>query len=380
MKHSFIKAVTLLFVLGSWLVGPIAHAGPSAALLKAKKEAEAKGFIFETSHDEIVAKAKKEGMIQVLSSLNPNVYPYMIKTFKNKYPFLEVVMLEITGAPAAQRFLMEVKAGGGTEFDVVRVSSDFYPEYLPYAKKFDILGMAEHGVLGIPPKMVDPNNRTIVALGHGLTAVAYNKNLISADKVPNKWEDFLKPELKGRKFLVDIRPHLYSAFASCPDQGMGLEWMVNYAKRIRAQEPIWFRGNTRSLTAIVAGEYALHSGVHYHAAIRVKRKDPTGTLQVKLIEPVPMRLIATETVLSVSSHPYAALLFLEHEASPVGQKIIDMHEPLKASIHSPGSALSKVTEGKKVCVNGFNTFQSSTKWKKMAAKAFGFPRAEIKKR
>ena len=383
MKSGFFKTVTLCLIgiVGFWVVGTSAFAAsPSAALLKAKKEAEAKGFIFETSHDEIVAKAKKEGMVQVLGSLDPDVYPHMITTFKKKYPFIEVAMLEITGTEAAQRFLLEVKAGGATEFDIVHPSSDSYPEWPPYAKKFDILGMAKHGVLGIPPKMVDPNNRTIIGLGHALSAVAYNKNLISADKVPDKWEDFLKPEFKGRKFLLDIRPHLYAVYASCPDQGMGVEWMVNYAKRMRAQDPTWVRGHTRSLTAMVAGEYALHSGTNYHSANRLLRKFPTGPLRIKLIEPVPVRLMEPEMVLASSAHPYAALLFLEHQASPEGQKNIDKYEPLKGSIFSPGAALNKAVKGKKVCVNGFKTYRNSSKWMRMAIEAFGFPKAERKKR
>ena len=370
-----LRTVTLALLAG-YCFSFSAFAASQSALMKPKKEAEAKGYIFETSHDEIVAKAKKEGTIQVLSSLNPNVYPLMIKTFQKKYPFIQVKMHEITGPDSAQRFLGEVKAGVATEFDLVRVSSDFYPEYIPHVKKFDILGMAEHGVVGIPPKMVDPKNRTIVALGNGLLAVAYNKNLLPADKVPNKWEDFLKPEFKGRKFLIDIRPHMYAAFASCPEQGLGLEWMLNYAKRIREQEPIWFRGNTRALTGIIAGEYALHSGTHYHAAIRAKEQDRTGAFQVKLIEPIPMNLIAIESVLGLSSRPYAALLFLEHQASPEGQKLIDEHEPLKASIHSPESAIARETKGKKVCANGFDTFQASSEWMAAAVKAFGLPKAE----
>ena len=381
MKVSFIKVVTLLFVLGSWVVGTSAFAGPpSAALLKAKKEAEAKGFIFETSHDEIVAKAKKEGMVQVLNSLDSNVYTPMIKSFKKKYPFLEAAMLEITGTEAAQRFLMEVKAGGGQEFDVIYLSNEFYPEWKPYGKKFDILGMAEHKVLSIPTKMVDPRHRMIVGLGHALSAIAYNKNLISEDKVPDKWEDFLKPEFKGRKFLLDIRPHIYAIFAACPDQALGVEWMVNYGKRMRAQQPIWVRGHTRHLTAMLAGEYALHSGTNYHSAMRLKRKDPTGILQVKLIEPVPVRLMEPEMVNASSVNPYAALLFLEHAASPEGQRIIDKYSPLKASIHSPGSALKKAIKGKKFCINGFETYEKSSKWMRMAVEAFGFPKAERKRR
>ncbi|MGH7845543.1 MAG: hypothetical protein ACREQW_10290 [Candidatus Binatia bacterium] len=139
--------------------------------MKAKKEAESKGLIFETSHDEIVAKAKKEGTLKVLSGLDPSVYPSLMESFKKKYPFLKVEMVEITGPDSAQRFVMELKSGGGTDFDIAHASTEFYPEYVPFAKKFDLLGMAERGVLGIPPKMVDPKHRNIAALGSAIAVV-----------------------------------------------------------------------------------------------------------------------------------------------------------------------------------------------------------------
>ena len=58
MKIGSFKAFVLLLALACFTVYPISLFGASSSdLLKAKKEAEAKGFIFETSHDEIVAKA-----------------------------------------------------------------------------------------------------------------------------------------------------------------------------------------------------------------------------------------------------------------------------------------------------------------------------------
>ena len=63
-------ARALLFFLAGCLVfasnGSAAES--SAALLKAKKGAEAKGFIFETSRDEILAKARQEGAVKILSA------------------------------------------------------------------------------------------------------------------------------------------------------------------------------------------------------------------------------------------------------------------------------------------------------------------------
>jgi len=379
MKRKACCALVLLLV---WLAFEFAGArvyAASADLAIAKKQSEARGFIFEDNRTDIVAKAKQQGgKIRVLSSLDPELFPHMTASFKKKYPFLDATMVEITGLDANERFLLELKAGVVKDFDVVQLSPERYPEYLPYAKRFDILGMAEQGVLGIEPKMVDPKNRTVVSLATVLFVGAYNKNLLSADKVPTTWDGFLRPEFKGRKMMVDIRPIMYSTFAACPDQGMGIEWMVNYAQKIRAQQPVWVRGYSRTLTAMNAGEYALHSGVYYHTVVRLMQKTPQNNLELKFIEPVPATLFEAEMVLNSSRNPHAGLLFLEHQASAEGQKVIDEREPLKASLHSPGSVAAKQLKGKKVCLNGHDTLQLSSSWEKMAVEAFGFPGAEVK--
>ena len=349
----------------------------SGALLKAKKAAEAKGFIFETSRDAIVANAKKEGTVKVLSGLDPSVYAPMMASFKKKYPFLKIDMVEITGPDSAHRFIMELKTGTKNDFDTSHASTEFYPEYIPFAKKFDLLGMAENGVLRIPPKMIDPKHRALAALGSALSVVGYNKNLISADKVPNRWDDFLKPEFKGRKFLVDMRPHPFAAYPACPQEGLGLEWMLKYAKGLREQNPIWSRGHSRALSSILAGEYAIHSGTHYQSVMRAMAKDPTGVLQFKMVEPVPVRLTQLELVLASAPHPYAALLYIEHEASAEGQDIIDKQD-FVGSIFYPGSNMAKTVQGKKLCVNGFADFHNSDKWMAMAVEAFGFPKETTK--
>ncbi len=217
MKIGPCTGALLFSLLGCFVLATNGSAAESnSALLKAKKEAEAKGFIFETSRDAIVAKAKQEGAVRVLSGLDPGSYASMMAGFKKKYPFLKIEMLEITGPDSAQRFIMELKSGSRNDFDLVHASTEFYPEYIPFAKKIDLLGMAELGVLRISPKMIDPKHRAIPALGSALSVVAYNKNLIPPDKVPNRWEDFLKPEFKGRKFLVDMRPHPFAAYPACP--------------------------------------------------------------------------------------------------------------------------------------------------------------------
>ena len=379
MKRKACCALVLLLVsLAFEIAGGRVYAA-TAGLAIAKKQSEAKGFIFEENRAEMIAKAKQQGgKIRVLSSFDPELFPYMTASFKKKYPFLDVTMVEITGLDANERFLLELKSGVAKDFDVVQLSPERYPEYLVYAKKFDILGMAEQGVLDIEPKMVDPKNRNVVSLATVLFVGAYNKNLLPADKVPSTWDGFLKPEFKGKKMMVDIRPIMYSSFAACPDQGMGIEWMVNYAQKIRAQQPIWVRGYSRTLVSMNAGEYALHSGVYYHTVVRQMQKTAQNNLEIKFIEPVPATLFEAEMVLNSSRNPYGGLLFLEYQASAEGQKVIDEREPLKASLYSPGSVAAKQLKGRKVCLNGYDTLQLGSSWEKMAIEAFGFPGAELK--
>ena len=121
-----------------------------AALQKAKQDAEAKGFIFETSHDEIVAKARKEGKLRVISSLEMENLKPVSDAFRKKYPFIDLRAEEIAGTDTYQRMLLEMKAGTASGWDVNYLTTDFYDDYFPYQKKFDVLGMAQQGVLQMP--------------------------------------------------------------------------------------------------------------------------------------------------------------------------------------------------------------------------------------
>jgi iron(III) transport system substrate-binding protein len=369
-----IIATALLFLVCSLLTAPaFAASAPAATVQKAKQAADAKGYAFITSHDEILTGAKKEGKLRAHSSLDPNTFKPLMDSFKKKYPFADIEIQEMTGTDTAQRFLLELKAGTVKEWDTLHLPEDFYPDYAPYAKKIDVLGMAEQGVLKINPKMVDPEYRSTVSIGSALCSIAYNKNLLAADKVPNKWEDFLKPDFKGRKFLVDIRPYCLAALVPA----MGEEWVKNYARKIKEQEPIWVRGQTRAMSGIIAGEYALHQMTQYHSCMRAAAKDITKSLGCKIIEPVPAKIQDVDGVMQSAPNPSRALLFIEHNASPEAQKIIDEFNPLKSNIFADGE-IARLLKGKKVSLNDFRTYHKSAERIKMVLEAYGFPKADVR--
>jgi ABC-type Fe3+ transport system substrate-binding protein len=347
-----------------------AELGP--ALLKAKKETEAKGYLFAASHDEIVNRAKQEGKLRVIVSLDAGILKRLSEGFTKKYPFIQVQADEIRGIDAYTRQLQELKAGLAKGIDVNEVDYDYYNEYLPHLKKVDMYGMVEQRVLQMPLQMVDPINRNIVAVGSGIQVVAYHKKLIPADSVPNTWEGFLKPELKDRKFALGIRPKDVAALVPA----WGLEKTLDFARRLTAQNPIWVSGDTRTITSMLAGEHALFFGPNYDAVLRAKNKDKTDVLGYKLAEPIIVRLNESEGILASAEHPYAALLWLEFTASAEGQKVLEEGGPYEGSVFIQGTVQEKAVRGKKQSLVDWSHYTKIPEYIKRVVEAYGFPRAE----
>jgi ABC-type Fe3+ transport system substrate-binding protein len=367
-KISVVGLLTWTLLFSSFAKGAVSNDG----LIKAKQEAESNGFIFVTSRDEILAKAKKEGQLRAVTGLSTPAIKPMVEGFKKRYPFIDAQVVEIEGTAAYQRFLLELKAGS-QKWDCTYLPYDNYKAFLPYQLKFDILGMAAAGILNIHPRMIDPFNRNTMAANTIASVAIYNRKLITENRVPAKWEDFLRPEFKGKKFLADIRPGSVAALVPV----WGLEATLNFARRLAAQEPIWVSGGTRAITILQAGESALGLAVQASSIKRAQAKDPSGAVAYKLVEPVPIRVVSrVDGVLQMAEHPYAALLWLEFHASPEGQRVLEDFGPYQASVFTPGSVTEKETRGKKLSEVDWAELAKLDEYEAKIVEAYGFPRAK----
>ncbi len=370
LKKNVVSLTLILLMLAS----THAVAAVSPTLLEAKKEAEAKGYTFFTTHDEIVAMAKKEGKLRVITGLETANHKPLVNGFKQKYPFItDIQFVEITGTDAFQKSLLEIKAGQA-KVDIAFVTVEFGEEFMPYLKKHDILSMAKHGVLKIHPGMIHSVVSNIVCVTSSMRVVAYNRKLISDDKLPAKWEDFLKPEFKGKKFIVELRPTIVAGLVPA----WGLERTLDFARRLAAQQPVWSSASAgRINTAVAAGEYSLYCGPNFSTVKRTMDKDPKGSLNYKVIEPVPTRIAEDSYgILNTAEHPYTALLWFEFLASPEGQDIIDKHEPLRASVLTPGSVTEQMTKGKELSMVDWNHFDKFKEYLQKGFAAYGFPKGD----
>jgi ABC-type Fe3+ transport system substrate-binding protein len=130
--------------------------------------------------------------------------------------------------------------------------------------------------------MIDQKNRNVVALCSYFQPTAYNVQLVAPDLVPKTWEDLLRPELKNRKFALDIRPKDVAALVPV----WGLEKTLDFARKLAAQQPIWVRGS-RALTSMVAGEIPMVVGPNIASVKLTQIKDRTGVARYVIPEPVP---------------------------------------------------------------------------------------------
>src|SRR5262245_62779117 len=158
------RLVTIL--LASFAIGAtsIYAAEPSPGLLKAKREAEAKGFLFAASHDEIVSKAKQEGKLRVLVSIDAGILKRLSEGFTKKYPFIQVQADEIRGIDAYTRQLQELQAGLAKGIDVNEGDYDYYKDYLPHLKQVDMYGMAEQQGSTMPLQKGDTDHTENVSV------------------------------------------------------------------------------------------------------------------------------------------------------------------------------------------------------------------------
>ena len=320
-------------------------------------------------HDALVALAKKEGTLKVSTSITEDAIPAIKAGFEKKYPFIKLDISEQTGDDD-KRILLEMQAGQ-TDIDVLHLSAESYKDYLPYVEKIDLLKLVKDGVLDIPEDMINPDEPGTMAAGSGIGGFSYNPKELPANLVPTSYDDFLRPELKGRKFMIDIEPANLASLGAA----WGEEKLLDYAKKIGDQKPIWVRGDTNSITLMAAGEYALHAFSNYHSAYRVTQESPN--VKIGLLEPIPVRLTQIQAIRKDAAHPAAGALFIEYTASPEVQDVLDADEPKQSSIYGEGSDLNELTAGKEVSVMDWTHFDDQAKWEAAIFKAWGFPAAQV---
>ena len=332
IKRNASSGMLALLVIGSFYALGFAQSFDLQAL---RDEASKRKQIFLT-RNEIMTGAKKEGKLKVVPGFTKEGIPIMVDAFKKKYPFIKDVSWDVvSGSVATQREVMAL-AAGSKQTDVLNVSTAVMDTYVDrhLMKAYDLQGMAKAGELKIPLKMVEG---VMVWTGNSISIIAYSTLVVPPEKAPKNWNDCLDPQWKG-KIAVDTRGrYLARAYPAWSE-----EQLLDFAKKLKNNDPKWVRGQTSTMPRLTSGELAMFCGANLHSTNRVLVKDPTAPIKIAVPNPVGMTTGDHAAIYTKAENPHAGLLWIEFTASEEGQKIRDSFNPGDGSYLVKGTLANKL--------------------------------------
>ncbi len=281
---------------------------------------------------EIVKAAEQEGEVLWTSTYKDDEVEPFIKAFSKDYPKIKLTHEREHGAEAMERLLRELMSGSPVN-DVVLLHLDSVNEFV----KMDVLQSEDWKIFNVVPQLVSEGNRLVSTTSLSY-AIVYNTKLIKKEEAPKTWEDLLNPKWKG-KFVVDSRP----TYLLCLVPSWGTTKVLDYAKKLGQNSPIFVRGQTEAINLMAAGQYMLSAAGMVSSAQYVMKKG--GPLAYNPPDPIPIHF-QPSAVLKKARHPNAAKVFLGWLGSK-GFRVWDEINPGRGVPYG-GTILDKEFKGKRL--------------------------------
>ena len=307
------------------------------------------------SAEQITEGAKTEGKLFLHPSVRPEydkaTLPDLFKAFGKKYPFVQPTWgVTASGTrPNPKEALAELAAGKAV-VDILGFSGSFPSEYPERGllKRYQLEAMAKNGQIKIPLEMIDETG-IIVWSSNNTGIITYNSTLVAADKAPKGWESCVEPQWRG-KFSVDSDPNMLTWLIP----RWGEERLFDFARKLKDNEPLFSRGNTRNLSSLAEGKVSLNCGMYIHPMSRMLKKDSALPIKMVIADPFPITFHDPQAIYVGAKNPHAALLWLEFLASREAQEIVDSNEPGRGSFLVEGTLVHKLAKNANVSICNVN--------------------------
>lgn len=255
--------------------------------------------------------AQKEGKLVWYTTLT--VHKELAKVFQAKYRGVAVEVYRGPGTTVATKLLQESQA---KRFIADTIETPF-PTLLFLRENNVLFPFTSPHLAKYPENAKDNASGGMVYTAlyrESYTGVVYNTKLIRDADVPRKFDDLLKPTLKGKMGLPNAESALRGVGAIVTAKG------ENFLKSLAGQGIKQYSMGALGLTdLIVTGELPLMlTGFKSNADLAASKGAPIAW--------APMELVATNAggaaVVANAPHPHAALLFVDFLISPEGQKVM----------------------------------------------------------
>jgi len=196
--------------------------------------------------------------------------------FRERYPGIQTSELDIRPEDITQRLLSEKSAGRAPEVDVILGN---LPPFLPLAEQ----GLIDQGVdwaaLGVRESLVSDAN--LVRTSRIPNGLVYNTDALSADDLPNTWDELLDPKWQGR-VVEDPRGR--------PFEVLALEWgedkTLDYVRRlVETVKPELIEGTTAGILAVASGE--LEVTINARSAENDEQRAKGAPIDIKYLDVIP---------------------------------------------------------------------------------------------
>ena len=288
-------------------------AGASAQSKKPVSTAELAAYAGADREQRLVAGARAEGKVVWYTSLAGSSYKDLANGFEAKYPGIKVetyrgtstdIMTRITAEAQAKQLRVDVLETTVPPLTYLRENKLLAAYTSPHLKKYPANTKEDAG-RGLVYWAVDRET---------YSGVGYNTTLIPASAIPKKYDDLLKPELKGKIGFVSNETGVRAIGAMLKLKG------EEFVKKLKAQEVILHSVSGRAMAdLVVSGEVPLSPTIFRDHAIEVKGKGAP-------VDWVPMDVVPTNTggvaITAQAARPHAAVLMADFLLSPEGAKIL----------------------------------------------------------
>jgi iron(III) transport system substrate-binding protein len=300
-----LQGLLLLFVLFLCMFGSAMGQGPKPTSL-----AELAKYMGADRERVLYDGAKRESKIVWYTSLVP--HKEIAKVFEARYPGVTVETYRADGTDLSNRLLAETQA---KRYIADAIETTPGP-LMPLRDNQVLLAYSSPYLAGYPDIAKEKASAGLVFWTtdrESLNGVGYNKNVLPAADVPKKFDDLMKPALKGKMSTANNETGARSIGTMLKAKG---EAFVRKLKEQGIRPHAITAGGLADL--IVSGEVPIS-----FTAIQTNLTQPAA--KGAPVAWVPMELVAVNAggaaVQATAPHPHAALLFVDFLISPEGQKM-----------------------------------------------------------
>jgi iron(III) transport system substrate-binding protein len=249
--------------------------------------------------DELLAQARREGKVVVYMSMTAEQVNTVNQRFLDTY-HLPIEFLRLSGEELPLRILTEQR-GGRFAVDTILDPG------------LEVKELAREGMLAryVPPEARDVLSGSTDPDGYWVTAfiktevILYNRDRLRAAgiKPPAAWEDFARPEWRGKFGIAGDDVELYAALRAF----YGKDRTEQLLRALAANQPHLLASHSLGLTLLNAGEVQGVVAAYGADALTLIRK---GGLTAEIVNPVPTPLqLNAMAIMKTAPHPNAARLY-----------------------------------------------------------------------